>query len=1007
MLATVPQFDTESAGRAARLFGLEGVASPLPSERDQNFRIGDWAVLKIANAGEPRAMLEAQQAVLAHLAQRGAMTPRLVSGADGEGLREVARDGQRHLAWAVSWIAGVPLAQARWRSPALLEDLGRRIGELRGALDDFDHPAVHRAFYWDLANAPAIVRADRGLLRDAMNGGAVDAAMAQFERHTARFLSGLRRATLHGDLNDHNVLVSADGPAGVRHQRVAGFVDFGDMVYSYGVGDLAIALAYVMLGADDPLGAAVHVVRGYHARAPLHEDEIAALFGLAVLRLCASACIAARQTVEKPDNDYLAVSQAAIGHILPALAAMSFPVAEATFRVACGMPASRNAPRVTAWLANNAAGAAPVLDIDLRRERWLPADLGITSPLLSADTSENAEPLLTRRLFAAMNDADARVAVGGYGEARLLYLAPSFAAGGRETDERRTVHLGVDLFALAGTPVFAPLDGVVHIVHDNTAPQDYGPMIVLRHEPQDGVVFYTLYGHLSRESLRMVSVSQSVAASQQIATLGTPDVNGGWTPHLHFQIITDLVALGHDYPGVARASQRDVWLGLSPDPNPLLGVAHAATPHETGETLERRRALVPRNLSVAYDTPLRIVRGWMQYLIDDTGRQYVDAYNNVPHVGHCHPRIVEAGVAQMRLLNTNTRYLSDTLVEYATRLIATLPDPLRVCILVNSASEANELALRMARAHTNARDMIVLEAAYHGNTTSLIDLSPYKHAGPGGAGAPDWVHVAPLPDDYRGRYKRADADAGPKYASHVAETIARLGKRRLAGFIAETCPSVGGQIVFPPGYLSEVYRLVRAAGGVCIADEVQTGLGRMGTHFWAFEAQRVVPDIVVMGKPLGNGHPVAAVVTTREIADSFDNGMEFFSTFGGNNVSCAIGLAVLDVLRDERLQDHARGVGEQMLRSLRELAERHEIIGDVRGSGLFLGVELVRDRATLEPAGDEAAFVANRMRERGVLLGTDGPHHNVIKIRPPMPFTAENGELLVEVMDEVLDLIRR
>jgi 4-aminobutyrate aminotransferase-like enzyme len=366
--------------------------------------------------------------------------------------------------------------------------------------------------------------------------------------------------------------------------------------------------------------------------------------------------------------------------------------------------------------------------------------------------------------------------------------------------------------------------------------------------------------------------------------------------------------------------------------------------------------------------------------------------------------VVRAGQEQMAVLNTNTRYLSELLNEYVERLTATLPEPLRVCYLVNSASEANELALRLVRAYTHRRDMIVLDAAYHGHTSALIDLSPYKHAGPGGAGAPEWVHTAPLPDDYRGPYKRSDPLAGEKYAAHVGDIIRELAEhgRGLAGFIAETCPSVGGQIILPPGYLAEVYRRVRAAGGLCIADEVQTGLGRVGSHFWAFHAHGVVPDIVVMGKPLGNGHPMAAVVTTREIADAFDNGMEFFSTFGGNNVSCAVGLAVLDVLRDEQLQEHALRVGERMLAGLRPLVDQYSIVGDVRGSGMFLGVELVRDRETLEPATEEASFVANRMREEGILLGTDGPFHNVVKIRPPMPFDAANADCLVDAFERVL-----
>jgi 4-aminobutyrate aminotransferase-like enzyme len=357
------------------------------------------------------------------------------------------------------------------------------------------------------------------------------------------------------------------------------------------------------------------------------------------------------------------------------------------------------------------------------------------------------------------------------------------------------------------------------------------------------------------------------------------------------------------------------------------------------------------------------------------------------------------------MLNTNTRYLHDNIIHYAEKLTSLLPEPLSVCHFVNSGSEANELALRLARAYTGERDMIVLDAAYHGNTTTLIDISPYKHNGPGGTGTPDWVHIAPIPDDYRGAYKRDDPDGGAKYARHVLEITERLKEqgRGLAGFIAEALPSVGGQIVPPPGYLADVYRYVRAAGGLCVVDDVQTGFGRVGTHFWGFEMQGVTPDIVVLGKPIGNGHPLGAVVTTPEIADAFHNGMEYFTTFGGNPVSCAVGLEVLNVVLDENLQEHARHVGEHMLEGLHPFVDRFPLVGDVRGSGLFLGVELVRNRKTLEPAAEEDAYVMNRMREHGILLGTDGPHHNVIKIRPPMPFDEENAEFLVEVMEKVLD----
>lgn len=438
------------------------------------------------------------------------------------------------------------------------------------------------------------------------------------------------------------------------------------------------------------------------------------------------------------------------------------------------------------------------------------------------------------------------------------------------------------------------------------------------------------------------------------------------------------------------------------------------TVRSNSELLEARRRHLGPSLSVSYRDPLKIVRGSGQYLFDEDGRRYLDCVNNVCHVGHCHPRVVEAGQRQMALLNTNTRYLHDNIVEYALRLTATLPDrlpdrladqpseQLSVCYFVNSGSEANELALRLARAHTGGREVIALEHAYHGHTQALIDVSHYKFAGPGGQGKPQHTHVAPLPDAYRGAHRGSGTAAA--YVGELAAIIA--GREELgsgpATFIAESISGCGGQVFFPEGYLAAAFEAVRAAGGVSIADEVQVGFGRVGSHIWSFEAQGAEPDIVTMGKPIGNGHPMAAVITTPEIADSFATGMEYFNTFGGNPVSCAIGLAVLDVIRDEGLQQNALEVGRHLLVGLRELKGRHDIIGDVRGQGLFLGVELVDDRATLAPAASAASDLVEAARQRGVLLSTDGPHHNVIKIKPPMVFTRENADQLVAVIDEVL-----
>jgi len=448
---------------------------------------------------------------------------------------------------------------------------------------------------------------------------------------------------------------------------------------------------------------------------------------------------------------------------------------------------------------------------------------------------------------------------------------------------------------------------------------------------------------------------------------------------------------------VSPASARDRFAGAcGVEIGPFEGAS-------IGELLASRKSHIGSNLSVAYDDPLKIVRGQGQFLFDHRGRPYLDLVNNVCHVGHCHPRVVAAASRQMAILNTNTRYLYDGLTDYADRLCSTLPEPLSVCYFVCSGSEANELALRLARAHTRRKGVMVLEGAYHGHTSSLIEISPYKFLGPGGSAGPEpHVHLAPVPDGYRGRHKGQGPETGRLYGDEVGRVLQEAAAP-VGAFICESVLGCGGQILPPCGYLETAYGHVRAAGGVCIADEVQVGFGRMGTHFWAFEPQNVVPDIVVLGKPIGNGHPMAAVVTTPEIAASFANGMEFFSTFGGNPVSCAVGMAVLEVIEEEGLQENARIVGGRMLEGLRELQEKHSLIGEVRGQGLFLGVELVRDRGTLEPAASEAAIVVERMKERGMLLSTDGPLHNVLKIKPPMVLTRDDGDMMVRSLGAVLN----
>jgi 4-aminobutyrate aminotransferase-like enzyme/Ser/Thr protein kinase RdoA (MazF antagonist) len=1018
LLQHAPTFTPENVIQFVRQhYGIAVTVSSLPSERDQNFLLvaesGERFVFKIANAAEDRAMLAAQQQAMQQAARQLSICPQVIMALNDASIVELeSPTGAGHLAWMITYLNGVPLGTVRRHSPELLREFGACLGKLDRALADFDHPSIHRDFHWDLANGLREVRKYESLIPDAEMRQLINTLADDFERHTLPLLSQLRRSAIHNDANDYNVLVGGGADLYSRNQHIAGLVDFGDMVFSHTVNELAVAIAYAVLDKADPLAVAVQMVSGYHSENPLTEAELSALFGLICLRLCTSVCLAAHQQQQRPGDEYLSISQQPIRNTLPRLAKIHPRFAEAAFRQACGLkktfvvPPSGGSVRLPSLSPEGGTtNAISVIDADLRTEPLIVFDLSVGSPLLSGDPAQNAEPRLTERLFGLMKSANVNVGVGRYDEARMLYVTPLFDAESTNA-ERRTVHLGMDLFVEADSAVYAPLAGEVHAFNNNAAPLDYGPVIILKHKFGEQE-FFTLYGHLSEGSVDDLRVGQKFAAGQLLGSVGAPPVNGGWTPHLHFQIITDLLDLGCDFPGVCRASEREIWREFSPDPNLILGIPADRFPPEApvkAETLAVRRRRIGRNLSIGYRDPVKVVRGWRQYLYDETGRQYLDAYNNVPHVGHCHPRVIEAACKQMAVLNTNTRYLHDAINRYAESLCATLPEPLSVCFFVNSASEANELALRLARAHTGQRDMIVLEAAYHGHTTGLIDISPYKHDGPGGAGAPDWVHTTPIPDGYRGQYKYGDVQAGEKYAAHVSEVIEKLKRngKGLAGFIAETCPSVGGQIFLPADYLASVYRAVRAAGGVCIADEVQTGLGRIGTNFWAFQDHGVTPDIVVMGKPIGNGHPIGALVTTPEIADSFNNGMEFFSTFGGNPVSCAVGLEVLKIVQDGGLQPHALRVGNRMLAGLRSFVDRFPLVGDVRGSGLFLGVELVRDRQTLEPAAEEASFVANRMRDHGILLGTDGPFHNVVKIRPPMPFDEQNADFLVVTMAEIL-----
>jgi len=418
--------------------------------------------------------------------------------------------------------------------------------------------------------------------------------------------------------------------------------------------------------------------------------------------------------------------------------------------------------------------------------------------------------------------------------------------------------------------------------------------------------------------------------------------------------------------------------------------------------VQRRQAHLGGSM-LFYRDPLHIVRGAGVWLYGDDGKRYLDCYNNVASVGHCHPRVLAALCQQAGLLNTHTRYLHEGVVNYAERLAGLFPDPLDVCLFVCTGTEANELAMRIARAVSGKTGAVVMENAYHGNSVLMNELSTCV-SDPGARPA----HVAAVepPNTYRGPFGPV-AEAGTRYAALVGAAIDRLhaSGSGLSAFLCDSIFDSQGTLQAPVDYFSSVYDRVRSAGGLCIADEVQAGFARTGT-MWGFEHYGVVPDIVTLGKPIGAGHPIGAVVTRREIFEQFRRTDFYFNTFGGNPVSAAVGNAVLDVFRDDALLAHVRDVSPYLRSCLQDLQQRHAQIGDVRGLGLFLGVELVADRGSREPSREAALLVAERMREAGVLIGVTGRHGNVIKVRPPLPFSRENVDFLVEKLDLTLSMIR-
>lgn len=980
----------------AEQFGVQGALRQLGGEYDLNFRgktaEGDVIVKAMRPLGEP-ALVDQQCAAISHaLAADPALPlPQLLPAEGAKFWREV-RDGagQARMVWVQRAFDGIPMGEAGPQPPVVLSELGALTARLDLALRDFKVTAAPDAAKWDLTQA-GWIKPHLSVLEGARRDR-IAQIVAAYEA-LQPVLDHLPRQTIHNDLNDFNILIQ---PRLGEPARISGLIDFGDMTMGPRVCEIAIAAAYAILDHEAPEAALAAFVAGYHAVSPLSAEEIGLIWPLVRMRLAVSVVNSTIEAKGRPDDPYVTISQAPAWRLLEN-PAIDGDLIEARLRNACGLPVTDAAGRIADWLAGQRGTFAPVLGRPLD-------DLPVGS-LAVAEATIPQNPFDLRADEARHLGTGLGITsewwLGQYGEPRLVYTDKAFRKGRWLASNRRTIHMAVDIFAPAGEPVRAPLAGKVALAENRKGHLDYGGVVILEHRTPAGDVFHTLYGHLAADGAAKLKPGQEITAGEAFAKLGPAEENGGWEPHLHFQLALTLDGMGHDWPGVADPDDWKLWQAICPNPAALLNLPDdrvAYRPVDEDALLAERKARFSANLKLSYKRPVTFLRGWRHHLFDAMGRPYLDAYNNVPHVGHAHPRIRKVAMDQLARMNSNTRYLHPAPMALAERLTAKLPKELEVCFFVNSGSEANELALRLARAASGGYDIVTPDHGYHGNTTGAIDISAYKFNKPNMGGRKPWVQLVDVADDYRGRFRRDDPDRALRYAQQVDGALTAIAERggKVAGFIAETFPSVGGQIIPPPGYLAAVYERIRAAGGVCIADEVQTGLGRLGDYYFGFEQQAVQPDIVVLGKPLGNGHPIGAVITTRAIAERFAEGPEYFSTFGGSNLSCLIAAEVLDIVEEEGLSANAKAMGERLLAGMRDLAQDYSVVGDVRGIGLFLGLELVTDRETREPATDAAAHVMNRLRDMRVLVGREGPADNILKIRPPLTIGADDVEMILD-----------
>ncbi|WP_169747775.1 aminotransferase [Demequina subtropica] len=927
---------------AAQEWGLSiADARDLGSNEDRNVLLvladGTRRLLKASHPGIAREELEAQGAALAHLAEAGAAVPRVHPTTAGEAM--VMLDGGVHVR-VLDFLEGEPARGARLPAD-LPAALGATAGGLAAALASFDHPGLADGGDWDLREAARVLEEAAPHLGEA-RAGELGVILREAQQQLLHVRHALRVQAIHGDLTADNVVVGPDG-------AISGVIDFGDL----GRGWLAAEAAVVMCGLlqhDGPaVSDALEALAAFDRAMPLTRSEIAAVWPLVVSRAVVLAAAGERVLAEDPGNDYARVRRPLEDRMLERALSLGFDESELLLMQRLG----RTAPVTFTGLTPMLTGLAHAPEVDL-------SVLGD-----AADGGAWMWRSWERDVLTAT--AGEGAAITRHGERR----ATPEAATARVP---RSVALGIDVLVPAGTEIRSPGPGYAA----------RWSRLGLALELESGLTV-----HLDRVAT-VIDADQEIVAGTLLARADGPF-------HVQLCVVPGLLP-----PETVTPEHADAWLELCPNPTPLLGRAIGASSRRAaGDLLEARDGSFATVQEHYYDVPPRIERGWRHHLLDTDGRGYLDMVNNVAILGHGEPRLADAVSRQLRRLNTNSRFHYAAVAELSEELAARAPEGLDTVLLVNSGSEAVDLAIRIARAATGREDVLALTEAYHGWTVGADAISTSLGDNPGALGSrPGWVHLLDAPNTYRGRHRGAEA------GRYLDDALARLSAldeagAALAGLVAEPIFGNGGGILLPDGYLAGLAAAVRARGGLVVSDEVQVSYGRLGAHFWGCEQQGVVPDVIAVAKAMGNGHPLGAVITTREIADAFAVEGSFFSSAGGSPVSCVVGSTVLRVLDEDGLQENARVVGALLADGMRALCSRFDALGEVHGMGLYLGLEVV---AGGPDAPDPAAAreICEALLLEGVIVQPTGDHKNVLKIKPPLTIDAEAVGRFLGALERVM-----